>query len=62
MDENKDRLSTDDMQIFQEAVAQHSQAAANRQFVEGFLTRKYNLQNGDSLDVATGKITRKGSD
>lgn len=55
-------ISVDDLQILREAMAQLNTAQTNQAFVEGFLARKYGLQNGDSIDFASGTICRTTSD
>lgn len=52
-------ISADDLQILREAVTQLERAATSKVFVEDFLARKYKLQNGDSVDIATAEIKRK---
>lgn len=52
-------ISADDLLILREAVSQLERAATNKAFVEDFLARKYKLQNGDSVDIATAAIKRK---
>lgn len=51
-------ISADDLQILREAITQQEKASTNRAFVETFLTRKYELQNGDSIDVINGTVGR----
>jgi hypothetical protein len=54
-------ISADDLQILQEAIGQLNQAQSNKSFVEGFISRKYKLQNGDSIDVTNGTVSRRGT-
>lgn len=55
-------ISTDDLQILQEAMSRQAEANSNKVFVEGYIARKYKLQNGDSVDISTAGITRNGHD
>lgn len=54
-------ISTDDLQILQEAMARQAEANSIKLFVEGFIARKYKLQNGDSIDISTATIKRTSS-
>lgn len=62
MDKTTETITADDLLILREAIAQQESAAVSKNFVEGFLARKYKLQNGDSIDIATAQISRKNGD